>query len=594
MGGAMMIESKMSPQLQLALRYESLLNEDFRSLYLTRPNSETWEIVMNFIGNLADITDDFEMESYDLKGGFAQIFIGKADISALSEHPNVTFLSLPSRYEYIDIGLGQVCASEIGGNQENPRFNVAGSGVLLAVIDSGIDYSHPDFRDTQGRTRIRYLWDQSLEETTAGYAYGTVFNQDDINLALSQNTREEQLAIVPSQDILGHGTALTGVAAGNGRGSINQTNRGIAPEAELLIVKLGRPNAPAPTDIEIMLGIDFAIARAQELGMALTILMGVGSSLTGHDGQAPLENYINQRYESWFCNFVVGTGNEGNSGLHTSGRIAEGDTQNVEIVMTGNKTSFACCIWCSFIDDFSLIVEAPNGEQTDELSIITPNRAYLFDDTAVLINFSTPINNIDRREIFVLFQGQESAITNGSWRFMLTAQSVLIGDYYMWGSIVRDIDDMTRFLNSRVENTITSPATAEKITSVAAYNGRTLQIASFSGRGYTVDERIKPELAAPGVSVTVPSVQNGTLYTTLSGTSIASAFVAGAYLLMLNYGILELGNINFYGDVLKSYLLKGAQRAANNAPYPNNTWGYGTLCIENALILMEQVASQRS
>lgn len=589
-----MIKNKMSPQLQLALRYESLLNEDFRSLYLTRPNSDNWEIVMNFIGDLADIRDNFQMESYDLKGGFAQVFIDKESIGELSEHPNVTFLSLPSRYEYIDIGLGQVCASDIGGNQENPRFNVTGSGVLLAVIDSGIDYSHPDFRDDEGRTRIRYLWDQSLEEVTPGYAYGTVFDQETINLALSQTTREEQLAIVPSQDELGHGTAITGVAAGNGRGSTNQTNRGIAPDAELLIVKLGRPNAPAPTDIEIMLGIDFAIARAQELGMALTILIGVGSSLTGHDGQAPLETYINQRYQSWFCNFVVGTGNEGNTGLHSSGRIAQGDSQDVELVMAGNKVSFACCIWCSFIDDFSLVIEAPNGEQTDELSIITDNRAYLFDNTAVLINFSTPINNIDRREIFILFQGQGSAITNGDWRFILTAQSVLIGDYYIWGSIIREEGDRTRFLNTRIENTITSPSTAEKITSVAAYNGRTLQIASFSGRGYTLDTRIKPELAAPGVTVTVPAANSETFYTTLSGTSVASAFVAGAYLLMLNYGILELGDIDFYGDVLKSYLLKGAQRATSNAPYPNNTWGYGTLCIESALILMEQVASQRS
>lgn len=589
-----MIENKINPQLQLALRYERLLTEGFKSLFIVSPEEGIWEIVMQYTEDLAALEEIYQIEAYDLQGGFAQVFIQKMDILNLSNSPQVIFLSLPTRYEYIDIGLSQVCA----GNISNPRspFYLTGEGILLAVIDSGIDYTHPDFIDETGQSRIAYLWDQTLQGTPPeGFSNGRAFDKAQINEALSQTTKEAQLAIVPSRDELGHGTALAGVAAGNGRGSVGGSNRGMAIACDLIIVKLGTTNQAHPRDIEIMQGIDYAIERAIELKKPLVILLGSGSNLTAHDGTAPLELYIDERSRSWLCNIVVGTGNEGDRGSHASGKLEEGASKSVQLLMEGEITDYACCIWKKFSDEVSLQIQAPNGEKTDVLSLLTVNRAYIFDDTVVLINFSEPVTNAGQQEIYIIFQGQAGAnINQGIWELRLTGNSILEGDFNLWGSIITQKDNLTRLLNPDLNLTLTSPATARKITSVAAFNGATLQMTPFSGRGFTSDERLKPELSAPGVSITVPSSKEGTLYTNLTGTSVASAFVAGAYVLMMAYGILQLGNINLYGEVLKIYLLRQAKRPSAYTPYPNRSWGYGILCLEAALLNMKEVADESS
>lgn len=589
-----MITNKISATLQLALRYEGLLNDTFKSLFIVPSEENIWEIVMQYSGNIETILSQYNFTSYDLHGGFAQIFINKLEIPNLSNQPQVIFLSLPTRCEYIDIGLGSVCASNISNPMGN--FNVTGAGVLLGVVDSGIDYSHPDFRNEDGTTRIQFLWDQTLEGSPPiGFSSGVEFTSSQINEALSQNTKEEQLAIVPSQDEIGHGTALTGIAAGNGRGSQGNVNRGMAPECELIIVKIGRVSSEHPRDIDVMQGIHYVLEKAQQLRRPITILLGIGNSLTAHDGNAPLELYIDRQYNTWLSSIVVGTGNEGNRASHTDGGFVEGESQEIQLLIEGEIANYGCCIWKKFSDEINLIINAPNGERTDELSLLTPNRAYVFDQTAVLINFSEPITSTGSQEIFILFQGQGGATINpGIWTLVLTGTYVIEGSFNIWGSIVTDRSNLTRFLNSQPERTLTTPSTARKLTSVAAYNSLTQQVAPFSGRGFAIDDVTKPDIAAPGINITVPASGGETLYTTLSGTSVASAFVAGAYVLMMSYGIFQLGNLNFYGDILKIYLLRAARRPSLQAPYPNSIWGYGLLCVEQALVDMKEVDEQQS
>ena len=580
-----MVSNKLSPTLQLALRYERLLNDDFKSLYLSEGQQGRWEIVMQYTGQITSVINDEAIIVHDLQGGFAQIFIDKDQIGPLSDQMQVVYLGLPARYEYININPGPICATELFSL--NSSYHVTGEGVLLAIIDSGIDYRLPEFINAEGRSRILYLWDQTLEGIEGPLQQGRVFTRQQLDTALSFSSATEQLQSVPSVDELGHGTALASIAAASGN------NRGIAPDCEMLIVKIGKVGSPAPRDVELMGGIDFCIERAKELGRPLTILIAVGSNLTAHDGSAPLEQYIHERYNSWLCNFVVGTGNEGDKGTHASGQLVEGQTQTIELLMEGDKIGYACCIWKLFTDSFTLTIEAPTGESSDELSILTPNRAYLFDQTAVLINFSEPTISSGRQECYIIFQGQNGAVINpGIWRFSMRGDVILQGKYNMWASIVREIGDNTRFLNVDIEMTLTSPATEERITSVGAYNGLTQQIAAFSGRGYTAGCQIKPELVAPGVSINVVLPRESELTPVFSGTSMASAFVAGAYVLMMQYGILQLKNVNLYGETLKSYLVRAARRASIHSPYPNRSWGFGTLCIENALLILTQVADQ--
>ena len=127
--------------------------------------------------------------------------------------------------------------------------DLTGKGVLVAVIDSGIDYLHPDFQASDGTSRILYLWDQDRD---------TVYTKEEINEALSAyregaggKNRAGAFQIVPSADTSGHGTAVAAIAAGNGRES-NGLYRGVAYESELIVVKLGIPftdNFPRTTQL---------------------------------------------------------------------------------------------------------------------------------------------------------------------------------------------------------------------------------------------------------------------------------------------------------------------------------------------------------
>lgn len=585
-----MITNKINPPLQLALRYERLFSQDFRDVFIIDEVSNTWEILMEYTGDLERLRTTYNLTAYDLRGGFAQIWIAKNNIGNLSNDPNVIYLSLPKRMAYIDIGLNQVCASNL--STPTGPFFVTGERILLAVIDTGINYRHPDFINEQGQTRIQYLWDQTItSQPPEGYSKGTVYTSAQINEALQQLTLQESLAIVPSIDESGHGTALAGIAAGNGRGSVNLSNRGIAPGCELLIVKLGHANTPYPRDIDVMQGIQYVMQMAKEINRPLVILLGVGSNLSAHNGTASLERYISRRNNDWLVNFAVGTGNEGDKNRHISGQVEQGETETAQLIIEGNKTEYACTIWKSFSDEISLVIRAPNGETTDVLSLLTPNRAYLFDQTVVMINFSEPVIDINSQEIYILFQGQSGEqLNNGTWTLTLTGTNIIEGGYNIWGAIVPEPNNMTRFLNAELNSTLTTPATAEKITGVGAYNGVTQQLAPFSGRGFTADNRVMPSIMAIGINVTVPSINEAELYTTITGTSAAAAFVAGAYVLMMNYGIFQLNNVNLYGEVLKIYLLRTAKRPARNAPYPNESWGYGLLCIEAALNYMKEIA----
>lgn len=588
-----MIINKMAPLLQLALQYETLLTDELKESFIVDKTQNLWELIMEYEGDLERLRTDYELEAvYNLQGGFAQIILRKDQIGNLSNDPYALRLSLPTVMQYIDIGVGQICGSNL--EQSTNGNSLDGARVLLGIIDSGIRYSHPDFITDEGTTRIAYLWDQTIGNTDNQIGRdGTIYTSEQINEALRNSEINQQIMVVPSQDTLGHGTALAGVAAGNGRGSANRQNRGVAPGCEMVIVKVGHGERNYPRDIDIMRGIDFVIEKAVELKRPMTILLGVGTNLEGHDGSAPLERYITRRYENWLLNFVVGTGNEGNKNTHTSGNLVTGQSQSIQISIEAPELrEYGCCIWKKFSDVMSLVIQSPSGEETDELSLLTPNRAYLFDEVAVLINYSAPITSINQQVIYILFQAQgDTGIGSGLWTLTLTGTEIIEGNYHVWGTILTERQaSRVRFLSPDVNQTLTIPSTAYAITKVGAYNGNTIQVANFSGRGFTADGRVAPDLVAPGVNITAPAISAETLYTTITGTSVAAAFVAGAFILLMEYGVYVLDDPNYYGEELRIYLLRTAQRPSSFAPYPNSSWGYGLICIRAALTYMKEIA----
>ena len=587
-----MAVNKLSSELQVALRYNNLLTEQTKSLFVKDSMLGIWEVIVQYVDSLQDAKDEVGFEVYFLGQGYAQIIIQKNKILELINYPNVIYISTAQPMEYMSVDLEQVCAEQI--NTPTANYQITGRDFLLAVIDSGINYIHDDFRNEDGTTRIKYLWDQGIEgNPPPGFSGGTVYTKEQINAALRASTKEETLSLIPSRDELGHGTAIAGIAGGNGRASVGRRNKGMAPQCEFIIVKVKKANKElAPTSLEIMQGVHFALIQAKKLQIPLVILIGAGYNLASHDGDGILSKYIESAYRTWICNIVVGAGNEADRGSHYQGKLVNGQEDKVEILVDGDLSQYSCSIWSPISDEIEIIVQSPGGKQTERLSILTPNRAYLFDQTAVIVNFSEPIINVTQNQIFITLQGQAGqSINKGIWKIFITGREVLDGKYNIWTKIVSDRQNKTKVLNPELYTTITIPGDARGITTIGAYNGSTMQLASFSGRGYTLDGRIKPELVAPGVNVTVPSSKEGELYTVMSGTSIAAAFVAGAYILMQAYGIVQLGNVGLYGDALETYLIRNARRPDANRPYPNNSWGYGILCLEAALNNMRDVAN---
>ena len=587
-----MAVNKLSAELQVALRYENLLTQQTKSLFIKDVMLGIWEVIVQYVDDLQEVKEKVGFEVYFLGQGYAQIIIQRNKIIELTNYPNIIYVSTAQPMKYINVELEQVCADQI--SMPTGSYQITGRDFLLAVIDSGIDSMHDDFRNDDGTTRIKCIWDQGIEGSPpSGFSDGTVYTEEQINTALKASTKKETLELVPSMDELGHGTAITGIAGGNGRASVGRRNKGMAPQCNFIIIKVKRASGGlAPTTLELMQGIHFSLIEAKKLQIPLVILIGVGYNMASHDGDGILSKYIESAYRTWICNIVAGTGNEADRGSHYQGKLINGQQDEVELLLEGNLTKYSCAIWSPISDEIEIVIQSPGGEQTETLSILTPSRAYLFKQTAVIVNFSDTIINVTQNQIFITLQGQNGQnINKGIWKIFITGKSVLDGRYNIWTKIVPDRQNKTKLLSPELDITITVPGDARGITTVGAYNGNTMQLAGFSGRGYTLDGRVKPELVAPGVNVTVPSSREGELYTVMSGTSVAAAFVAGAYILMQAYGIVQLGNIGLYGDALETYLIRNAKRPTANGPYPNKSWGYGILCVEAALNNMREVAN---
>ena len=191
-------------------------------------------------------------------------------------------------------GLSDLTAAEEMGVlklRRQPYLNLTGRNVIFGIADTGIDYTHPVFRYGDGRSRILAIWDQTAEDASnAEVPFGRVYLQEQINEALES---ENPMELVPVTDENGHGTFMTGLAAGNEVEEENFT--GIAPNADILVVKLRQAEAdlkqfwyiaedtPAFTEEDLIAAVDFMIAFAIERNQNMVLYFGVSSSQWDHN-----------------------------------------------------------------------------------------------------------------------------------------------------------------------------------------------------------------------------------------------------------------------------------------------------------------------
>lgn len=602
--GDNMENGKIDTSLLLALTLPASLRNVLTSLYTGYdPETRSWELFIKYHGNLEMRRGEIPFLLEELTGGYGIVFINEGDIMEFSrleevdyiEQPKQVWLNLNFEREEICLNPLQETSGVIDENTSliNDSKGLYGEGVLVAIIDSSIDYTHMDFRNGDGSTRILSLWDQTIDSQTmnkedseffyappAGFSIGTVFTEEMINAALAQPAMQERRQIVPSVDVSGHGTHVAGIACGNGRQS-NGRYRGVAPLSNILVVKLGDIEGVSfPRTTRMIEGVEYAVRFAEELGMPVAINLSFGNNYGSHTGNDMTTSYLDNVALRWKSSICTGTGNEGNTGRHAEGILVQGTEQEVSLSIAAGETSMNVQLWKEYQDNFVVEIISPNNQKMTLRN--NENRIMLerFGESVLAINYGTPSPFQLLQEIYIEWIPLETYISSGIWKFRLIPEKIKAGRYDFWLPAGGYIQSATRFFQPSVNTTLTVPATASRFISVGAYNGNTGQIAPFSGRGFTRNNQVKPDLVAPGVDILSTAPNNS--YTMRSGTSMATPFVTGSAALLLEWGIIKGNDPYLYGENLKAHLIRGAKSIANER-IPSERQGWGTLCVTESL-----------
>lgn len=469
---------------------------------------------------------------------------------------------------------------------QRPPLSLTGKGVILAFIDTGIDYTQPAFLDANGNSRILAIWDQTIQtgEPPKGFLYGTEYKREQINEALKATNPYD---IVPTRDELRHGTSMAGVAAASrvegGNGYI-----GAAPDAGILVVKLKQckpylrvyniipEEVPAFAENDIMLGVKYAESFAITFERPVVICIGLGSNQGDHTGSTPLSRYLSNVAAKRSRAVVIGGGNEGNAGHHYVGSLKQGNGgrenyKDVEIRVGEGTKGFIMEVWGSIPDIFNLSVRSPGGETIPATRIGTGQGityGFIFESTKLTIDSVLVEQGTGEELILLRFQDP----TPGIWTLRVTAiGQVYNGTFHAWLPITQFMTGDTYFLEPSPYTTMTDPSLSQDAISVSTYNDKNISFYQESGRGFGRNGLVKPDLSAPGVNIS-------TLYGAETGSSLAAAITAGGVAQFMQWAVVEANSTLMESIELKNYFIRGATRSADTF-YPSREWGFGRLNV---------------
>lgn len=578
------MSQKLENLLNLALDADQGERERSEELDVGYDKEENvWELIVKYSGTLEAVRQTARSVT-ELLNGYAVIVIEEERIGQLAQLPEVEFIEKPKKlYFQTDVGRQVSCIDIV---QDMP-LSLRGKGTLIGIVDSGIDYENAEFRNEDGTTRIVSLWDQSVNgRPPAGYLAGTEYTREQIDAALATEDKEVRRQMVKTSDVSGHGTAVAGIAAGNGRGSEGRRFRGAAPEAELIIVKMGAPREGGfPRTTELMRGVDYIVRKAVELRRPVAINISFGNTYGSHDGTSLVERFLNDIADMWKNVICIGSGNEGASAGHVSGKVRRQISETVELAVQQREPALSIQIWKSYVDEMGVSVISPSGRQAGPFYEFLGAQRYILGDAELLIYYGEPKPYSVKQEIYLSLLPGKQYIESGVWKIVLTPGRIVDGEYQMWLPTQTSLNMGTAFLQPNSMSTLTIPSTASLAVTVAAYDARTFSYADFSGRGpagmYEGENVLKPDIAAPGVRVTAPVPGGG--YQSFSGTSFAAPFVTGSAALLMEWGIVRGNDPYLYGEKVKAYLRKGAKQLAGYERWPNALLGYGALCVRDSL-----------
>ena len=467
----------------------------------------------------------------------------------------------------------------------------------------GIDYTHPAFVNADKSSRIYSLWDQSIpydEAASVGrlpeeLLYGTEYTREDINLALQS---ENPWDIVPSRDTEGHGTFLAGVACGNENESLDFA--GVAPLAGLVVVKCKQAkknlrdfyriggDAPCFAESDIMLGIRYLARVAYRTRMPMVVCLGMGTNMGSHYRGGALGNIMQSFGDIRGFVMVTAGGNEGNASHHyRSETIAAREEVEVELRVDSQEEGFTTELWCGAPGLCSVALISPSGEYSGKTYARLGERQqinFLLENTAVNIEYLLVSFESGDECIRIRFQNPQEGI----WRIRVFNETDLSVDFNMWLPTRDFIREGTYFIRPDPNITLCEPSNNPQLICVTDYNSADRSVVVDASRGFNRKGEIRPDFAAPGVSIFGPLPRLGNVYPSTeeerletarygyrSGSSAATAVAAGAAVLLLEWGAVKGNDITLDSVGVQKYLVRGANRTGR--VFPNREWGFGTL-----------------
>ncbi|MEG0772442.1 S8 family peptidase [Clostridium sp.] len=465
-------------------------------------------------------------------------------------------------------------------------IKLTGKDTIIGFLDTGIDYLNEEFMTLDKRTRILEIWDQTIEGGTPprGFKFGSVYTENEINQAIeARRNGGDPYSIVPQRDTIGHGTAAAGVAAATG---VN-IPMGAAPECNIIMVKLKyakavnllkmgivEPRIPVYETIDLILAVRYLVEAHTRYRKPMVIFIPLNTNFSGADGSSPLEKVIDIYSVRRGIVFVAGSGNQGDSGTHTSGIFRRtGEVKNVEITIDDVEGIVPIGIYGKSPDRFSIGIVSPSGETIERFPVKLKGEEvypFVFEGSTIRVEYSLPDEKTGDEVVVIYIANSREGI----WQIRLYGEYIVNGRYDVWLPQKELLNGDTRFINPDAYTTVAAPGTALNIITTAFYNQGNVSVTPDSGRGYTRDGRVQPIIATGGVDVATTFLNNETI--SVTGSSAASAVLAGACAMILEWGIVKGNDLGLYGPTIAAYLITGADRRQGDI-YPNTEWGYGTL-----------------
>lgn len=561
------------------------------------------------------------------------------DLAAI---PHVTTVEGPRRmHRELNFSLKEIRATAV----HTGPLSRKGKGVVVGIIDSGIDWRHGSFVDANGKSRILAIWDQMLPfragDTRGPNNIGVVYNQDQLTRALKGQAKVRTKDVDASNHREGHGTHVAGIAAGNGRPPtcchVSQTYVGVAPEAELIVVRYDYTDDEEIGENQHLIeAIDFIFGFLESIDKPKVINISQGDNLGPHDGTNAVELAIDAHVETGdFLHHpqivVKSAGNEGGMLRHVQGRVPGNGNLDIEFELPKGRRSDALLdLWYDRAGTLNLTVTAPGGVATGVVNhgtdlpanaaappFVANPTARANRQTHVAVD-GTINGEHDRNNNFriTVERPRRGTILDGPWKLTLANPNAGAVDFHCW---IERGSNTPSFLppktpddgkvRASLDATLSIPGTASQVITVGNHASRTSRcdcwpstgIVSSSSRGPVARGAVtnrKPDIAAPGLEITSAKADAANLrgrccdccpdaccclYEDLTGTSMAAPHVAGAIALLLEEN----------PRLTRADIVRHLQATARDQPAGgwDATWGGGKLNIQAAIDAVRAAAA---